>query len=139
RLAHQTSIGYLQLYVIEKEKLIERFARELGAGDVEVSWTTINGANVLNDALISGRLDVATGGVAGLLTIWNKTAGMAREVRGICTFQSGPLLLNTRRAELRSVRDLRDDDKIALPAVRVAAQAIFLQMAAAPSFGADQY
>ena len=139
RLARQTSIAYLQLYVIEKQKLIERFAREFGAGDVEVTWTTINGANVLNDALISGRLDVATGGVAGLITIWNKTQGTAREVRGICTFQSGPLLLNTRRPELKTVRDLRPDDKIALPAVRVAAQAVFLQMAAAQSFGADQY
>ena len=139
RLARQTSIAYLQLYIIEKDRLIERYAREFGAGEVEVTWTTINGANTLNDALIAGRLDVATGGVAGLLTIWSRTQGTPREIRGICTFQSGPLLLNTRRPGLRTVRDLRSDDRIAVPAVKVAAQAIFLQMAAAQAFGADQY
>jgi NitT/TauT family transport system substrate-binding protein len=139
RIARQTSIAYLQLYVIERGRLIERYARELGAPDAEVTWTTINGANTLNDALIAGRLDVATGGVAGLLTIWGRTQGTPREIRGICTFQSGPLLLNTTRPGLRSLRDLQPDDRIAVPAVRVAAQAIFLQMAAARLYGPDQY
>jgi NitT/TauT family transport system substrate-binding protein len=50
-----------------------------------------------------------------------------------------PLYLNTRDANVKSVKDFTNHDKIALPAVKVSFQAINLQMAAAKAFGEKSY
>jgi NitT/TauT family transport system substrate-binding protein len=47
--------------------------------------------------------------------------------------------MNTREARIKSVKDLTDSDRIALPAVKVSVQAVTLQMAAAQAFGFDKY
>ena len=47
--------------------------------------------------------------------------------------------MNTRSANIKSIRDLTDKDKIALPAVKVSIQAVILQMAAAQLFGEANY
>ena len=47
--------------------------------------------------------------------------------------------LNTRNPNVKSIRDLTEKDKIAMPAVKVSMQAIVLQMAAAQVFGEANY
>ena len=83
RLARQYSMGYLQLNVMEHEKLIEKHAKALGIPEVKVSWFTFNGPTAVNEALISGNIDVGSGGVPGLLTLWARSKGTPQEVRGI--------------------------------------------------------
>ena len=95
RLAKQYSMGYLQLNVMEHQKLIEKHAKALGIPEVKVSWLKFNGPAAINDALISGNIDIASGGVPGLLTLWAKTKGTPQEVRGISALSSQPFLLNT--------------------------------------------
>ena len=63
RLARQFSMGYLQLNVMEHQQLIEKHAKALGLNDVKVSWFTFNGPTAVNEALISGNIDVGSGGV----------------------------------------------------------------------------
>ena len=135
RLARQFSMGYLQLNVMEHHKLIEKHAKALGIPEVKVSWQAFNGPGVMNEALISGNIDVASGGVPGLLTLWAKTKGTPLEVRGISALSSQPFLLNTRNPKVKTIADLGPDDRIAMPAVKVSVQAIMLQMAAAKAFG----
>lgn len=135
RFARQTSIVFLQLYVLEDQKLVEKHAARLGLKDVKVSWATFNGANAMNDALLSGNVDIVTGGMTGMLILWDKTKGTPREVRGVAAFTSSPLLLNASRPDLRGIRDLTTDDRISVTAVKVAVQATLLQMAAAKEFG----
>src|SRR5262249_52535686 len=79
RLARQFSMGYLQLNVMEHQQLIEKHAKALGLNDVKVSWSTFNGPAAINDALISGNIDIATGGVPGLLVLWARTKGTPQE------------------------------------------------------------
>src|SRR5215467_15130512 len=81
RLARQYSMGYLQFNVMEHEKLIEKHAAALGIADLKVSWHTFNGPAAMNDALLSGSIDVASGGTPGLLVLWGRTRGTAQEVR----------------------------------------------------------
>src|SRR6185312_8981939 len=69
RLARQYSMGYLQLNVMEHQQLIEKHASALGIPAVKVSWITLNGPAAVNDALISGNIDVASGGTPGLLVL----------------------------------------------------------------------
>jgi NitT/TauT family transport system substrate-binding protein len=139
RLARQFSMGYLQFNVIEREKLIEKHAAALGLPDVKVSWATFNGPNAMNDALIGGSVDIVAGGVPGLLTLWGRTKGTAQEVRGISALSSQPFLLNTRNPDVKTIADLKDSDKIAVPAVKVSVQAVVLQMAAAKLWGQSNF
>ena len=139
RLAKQFSMGYVQFNILEHRGLIEQHAEALGLGDVKVVWATFNGPNAMNDALVSGSVDVVAGGVPGLVTLWAKTKGTAQEVRGISALSSQPFLLNTRNPNIKSVRDFTETDKIALPAVKVSVQAVTLEMAVAKEFGKENY
>ena len=139
RLARQFSMGYLQFNVMEHQQLIEKHARALGLSDVRVSWLTFNGPAAINDALLSGTIDIASGGAPGLLLLWSKTKGTANEVRGIAAMSSQPFLLNTRNPAIKSLADIKETDRIAVPAVKVSIQAIMLQMAAAKTFGPENF
>jgi NitT/TauT family transport system substrate-binding protein len=139
RLARQFSMGYLQFNVMEHQQLIEKHARALGLSDVKVSWLTFNGPAAVNDALLSGTIDIAAGGAPGLLLLWSKTKGTANEVRGIAAMSSQPFLLNTRNPAIKSLADIKETDRIAVPAVKVSIQAIMLQMAAAKTFGPENF
>lgn len=139
RLAKQFSMGYLQLNVMEHQKLIEKHAKLLGIPEVKVSWLQMNGPSAINDALLSGTIDIASGGVPGLLTLWAKTKGTPQEVRGVSALTSQPFLLNTRNRDVKTIKDLTDSDRIALPSVKVSVQAIMLQMAVAKEFGDKEF
>src|SRR3954452_4044617 len=139
RLARQFSMGYLQFNVMEHEKLLEKHAAALGLKDVKITWATFNGPDAMNNALISDSVDIVAGGVPGLLTLWNRTRGTANEVKGISALSSQPFLLNTRSDNIKSIADLKDSDRIAVPAVKVSVQAVALQMAAAKLHGQANY
>ena len=135
-VAQQYGIGYLPLMLMEEQKLIEKYAKAAGV-DVKVNWAKFAGGNVMNDALLSGSLQFASGGVGPLITIWGKTKGNL-DVKAVATLDSMPLYLNTRNPNVKTIKDFTDKDRIALPAVKVSVQAITLQMAAEKAFGEGQ-
>jgi len=139
RLAQQFSMGYLQLNVMAHEKLIEKQAAALGIADAKVSWFKFNGPTAVNEALISGNIDIGSGGVPGLLTLWARTKDTPGEVRGIAALSSQPFLLNAKDPKIKSIADFTDNDRIAVPAVRTSVQAMTLEMAAANTFGAKEF
>jgi NitT/TauT family transport system substrate-binding protein len=139
RIARQFSMGYLQFNVMEHEKLLEKHAAALGLKDVKIEWTIFNGPDAMNNALISDSVDIVAGGVPGLVTLWGRTKGTANEVKGISALSSQPFLLNTRSENIKSLADLKDTDRIAVPAVKVSVQAVALQMAAAKMYGQANY
>src|SRR6185437_5981049 len=131
----QFSMGYLQFNVMKHQDLLEKHVAAAGLPPVKVSWVTFNGPDMMNDALLSSSIDIASGGMPGLLTIWAKTHGTAQEVRGVAAMSQQPLLLVSRNPKVHSIRDLSSTDRIALPAVKVSAQAVLLEMAVAKEFG----
>lgn len=139
RLAQQFSMGYLQLNVMHHQKLIEKHAAALGIPNAKVSWFKFNGPTAVNEALISGNIDIGSGGVPGLLTLWARTKGTPQEVRGISALSSQPFLLNTRDPNIKTIRDFKDSDRIAVPAVKSSVQALTLQMAAAKAYGEKEF
>ena len=136
-VAQQYGIGYLPLMVMEEQKLIEKYAKAAGV-EVKVNWAKFAGGNVMNDALLSGSLQFASGGVGPLITIWAKTRGNL-DVKAVATLDSMPLYLNTRNPNVKTIKDFTEKDRIALPAVKVSVQAITLQMAAERDFGEGQH
>jgi NitT/TauT family transport system substrate-binding protein len=139
RLAKQFSMGYVQLNIIEHRQLIEKHAKALGLGDIKVSWATFSGPDAVNTALIGGSVDIVSGGVPGLVTLWAKTKGTDQEVDGISALSSQPFLLNTRNPDIRTIRDFTEASRIALPAIKVSVQAVTLEMAAAKEWGKADY
>jgi NitT/TauT family transport system substrate-binding protein len=137
-VAKQYGLGYLQLMLMEDGKLIEKHAAQAGLGDVAVNWATFRSSDVMNDAVISGTVDFVCLGPPGLATIWAKTRGNI-DVRGASGLNAMPLFLNTRNPAINSIRDFTDKDRIALPAIKVAVQAIILQMAAAKEWGDAEF
>jgi len=135
-VAQQYGIGYLPLMVMEEQKLIEKHAKAAGV-DVTVAWKKFAGGNVMNDALLSGGLQFASGGVGPFTTLWARTRGNL-DVKAVCAINSMPLYLNTRNPNVKTIKDFTDKDKIALPAVKVSIQAVTLQMAAEQAFGEGQ-
>jgi NitT/TauT family transport system substrate-binding protein len=135
RFARQFSMGYLQFNLMENHQLLEKHAKAAGIPEVKVVWATFNSPAAMNDALLSGSVDIVSGGVPGLLTIWARTRGTPSAVKGIAAFSSQPILLNTRNPNVKTIADFTERDKIALPAVKVSVQAMMLQMAAAKQWG----
>jgi NitT/TauT family transport system substrate-binding protein len=134
RVAKQFGISYLPITVMEERKLIEKHVKAAGLGDVKVEWSRLSAGAPMNDALISGSLDMASGGVGPLVTIWARTKGNLN-VKGVSSINSMPLYLNTINPAVKSIKDFTDSDRIALPAVKVSIQAVTLQMAAEKTFG----
>jgi len=139
RIARQFSMGYLQFNLMERNQLIEKHARAAGIPAVNVTWATFNSPAAMNDALLSGSLDIVSGGVPGLLTIWSRTSGTANAVKGVAAFSSQPILLNSREPRIKRIADFTDKDKIAVPAVKVSVQAMMLEMAAAQEWGQGNF
>jgi NitT/TauT family transport system substrate-binding protein len=136
RIAKQPGVAYLPLMVMEHEKLLEKHAKALGV-DVTTQWLIFTGGSAMNDALLSGRLDIATGGIPPLLTIWAKTRSNYK-VKGIASLASEPQFLLTTNPKVKAITDFTAAAKIALPTVKISNQAVMLQMAAIKQLGADK-
>lgn len=139
RIAQQTSIAFLQFNVMKHQNLIEKHAAALGVPGVKVTFATFNGPDAMNDALLSGAVDIVSGGPPGLLVVWAKTWGSSQEVRGVGALSQLYWLLNTRNPNVKNIRDFTATDRIAMPAVKVAAQSVLLEMAAAREWGDAAY
>ena len=138
-MAEQFSMGYLQFNVMKRDRLIEKYATQRGLKDFKVSWQRFNGPVAMNEALLSNSTDIVSGGVPGLITLWDKTQGTSFEVKGICALSSQPFLLNTANPDIKSIKDFSERDRIAVPSIKVSVQAVLLQMAAAAAYGEENY
>jgi len=138
RVARQYGIGYLQMMVMEHERLLEKHARAQGVDDLKAVWSTYADGTVANDGIISGNLDFAAGGLGSFIVLWDRTRGLL-DVKGVAALNSMPMLLNTRNLNVRSIRDLTEQDRIAVAGVKVSSQAVTLQLAAAQAFGDAQW
>jgi NitT/TauT family transport system substrate-binding protein len=133
RIATQYGISYLPLTIMAEKHLLEAEGKKLGL-DLSTEWIRFTGGPPMNEALISGTLDFASGGVGPMVTIWARTQQNLK-VKGICAIDSMPLYLNTINPNVKTIKDFTEKDRIALPAVRVSMQAVILQMAAEKVFG----
>lgn len=136
RLAKQYGISYLPLTVIQEKHLIEKQAKAMGL-DVKTEWLRFSAGTAMNDALLSGNLDIAAGGVGPMLTLWGKTRNNLK-VRGLAALNVMPLYLISVNPNVKTIKDFTGSDKIALPAVKTSIQAVTLQMAAEKEFGEGQ-
>jgi NitT/TauT family transport system substrate-binding protein len=137
RIAQQFGVVYLLLNVAQDQKLIEKHGQALGQ-PIAVEYVQLSGGNAVNDALLSGAVDVAGAGVGPLLTIWDRTNGR-QNVKGVASLGNFPYYLVSTNPKVKTIADFSEHDRIALPAVSVSVQARILQMAAARRWGAGEF
>lgn len=137
-IAKQYGLLFLPLIIMEQNKMMEEQAAKQGLPNLRVKWQQMTGGNVMNDALISGSLNFASGGVPPFLILWSKTQGRSMDVRAVAAMDSLPIYLNTRDPKVKTIKDLGDSNRIAMPSATISIQAIMLQMAAAREWGIDQ-
>jgi NitT/TauT family transport system substrate-binding protein len=138
RVAIQDGLAYLPFIIMNHEKLVEKHAKAAGLPELKVTWARFANSVIMNDGLLSGNLDIATGGVPSLLVLWSKTKGNMN-VKSIGAWASVPNYLNVRNPNIKDVRDFTEKDRIAVPAVKVSNQAMYLQMLAEKVFGESEY
>lgn len=136
-IAQQFGIGYLVLHVVKDQQLIEKHGKAQGL-DIEVEWRTISGATAMNEALLAGAIDVVSAGVPPMLTVWDRTHGR-QNVKAVAALGSLPNYLLSNREEVKSLDDLSDKDRIAVPAAGVGFQSRTLQIETAKRYGKDDF
>jgi NitT/TauT family transport system substrate-binding protein len=134
RIAQQFGLSYLPLHVALELKLIEKHAEALGEADAVVEVVRLASGAAVNDAIVSGSIDVAMAGLTVLLNLHDKSAGA---VKGMMAIADSPIYFNTTDPRIQSVKDFQDTDRIAMTAGKGTQHAVILQMAAASAFGWD--
>lgn len=107
RVNLQGGIGYAPLHLMQARRLLERRMPGLS-----VEWKTISQPELIYDALATGDLDLATASPTAFLL--GRERGLpARALAGVSEV---PIAVVSGRADARALRDLRADDRVAVPA-----------------------
>lgn len=127
-------VGFLPLLLMEKNKLIEKHAKEAGVPNLQVCWLDVGGPSVMNQKLLAGAVDFIAAGPPAFLILWDQTLEGER-VKGVAAMTSLPMYLNVRGDKLKKLEDFTDEDKIAMTATQSSIPAIVIQMYAAGKYG----
>lgn len=125
RIVKQPGLGYLQLVVMREQKLLEK--RLPG---VEIEWRQLTSGPVIRDAMVAGQMDIGSGGVGPFVQAIDK--GLDWKTLG--ALNEMPLYLNCARDDIRSLKDVKPTDRVAMPALG-SIQHVVLQMAAEKELG----
>jgi NitT/TauT family transport system substrate-binding protein len=137
RIVEQFGTVYLPLHVLRDQQLIEKQGKKAGI-DIKVEWTKLSGGAAINDALLSGAVDVGAAGAGPVIVLWDRTKGSA-DVKVIAALGEQPNYLITNNPNIKTLKDFTKADKIALPAVIVSQQSRLLEIAAEKEFGEGKY
>src|SRR6185436_1113158 len=134
RVALQYGIGYLPLAIMKQQQLVEKHLKAAGLPETKVLWSQLGSGQPMNDALLSGSLHIASGGVAPFLILWGRTQGNLN-VKAVAALSSMPMYLVTNNPSVKSIRDFTDKDRISMAGAGTSIQTIVLQMALTKEFG----
>lgn len=129
RIAAQFGLGYAPLFVIAKKpEFLHKYAP-----DVDIKLVQLAGGAAVREALLSDSVDI--GGLAMLPVIqaWAKGANM-KIALGLSDM---PIQLITWRPDLKSVKDLKPEDKVNVISIG-SPQTLVMKMAAMKYFGSPK-
>jgi NitT/TauT family transport system substrate-binding protein len=129
-------ISFLPLYLMDELKIIEKNAKAVGL-DVKTSYARFSGTGPMQDAILSGSIDMGPLGIAGLLLAWEKAKGTPQQAFAISGVTTLPLALLTNQPNVKKLADFKPTDRISMPSL-VSPQMFLLQMQAEKEFGKGQ-
>jgi NitT/TauT family transport system substrate-binding protein len=130
-------IAFLPTYLCQELMLVEKEAKAAGL-DVKISYLRFSGSGPMQDAILSGAIDMGPYGVSALLIAWEKARNTPQQTFAISGVTTLPLVLVTNRANIKSIKDLAPNDRISMPSL-VSPQMYLLQMESEKVFGPGQY
>lgn len=130
KFVQQRGLLYIPVDIMVSGGILQKEASKLGLGKIEATATALSGPGAIVDALLSGAADYGTAALPSLLTLWEKTRGSANEVRAVGTVSNGAMTLYTINPNIKTIADFTEQDRIAVPTVRLSFNAMMLQMAA---------
>ena len=120
RIVKQPGLGYLQLIVMREMKLIEK-----RAPGVEIEWRQLTSGPVIRDAMVAGQMDIGSGGVGPFIQAIDKGV----DWKALGALNEMPLFLNCARPDIKSLRDLKPTDRVAMPAIGSMQHVVFQMQA----------
>jgi len=135
RFVQQRGLLYIPVDVMVSGGILQQEATKLGLGKVEATATALSGPGPVLDAILSGAADYGTAALPSLLTVWEKTRGSANEVKAVGAVSNGAMTLYTINPNVKTLADFGEQDRIAVPTVRLSFNAMMLQMAAEQLWG----
>src|SRR5207253_9924497 len=135
RILRPIDLAALPLLIVEHEKLIEKQAEARGLKAPAIRWSAPGKTGPL-DSLTAGQADVAATEIVPFLLAGEANSGTPQQVRGIAALAQRPYVLVTRNAAIKTIRDFKDKDRIAVPS-KNSGPAVLLQMAAAQEGGPE--
>lgn len=133
--AHQNGWGYLPFYVMKKQKLVEKHAKEFGVEGLTADYVNLGSPGPIRDALLAGDIQFGAGGSAPVIVLADKTNG---EFKIVANIASLPMYLNTLE-DVKNVCELKGKGKIIVPGIKTGIQAVTLQIAAKNQCGRYDY
>src|SRR5215471_1411512 len=133
--AQQRGLLYLPVDMMVTGGVLQQVATRHGLGPIDASVMTVSGPGTVNDAILSGAADYGTVALPSLLTLWEKTRATANPVKAVGAVSNGAMTLYTINPNVKSIADFTDQDKIAVPTVRISFNAMMLQMMAEKQWG----
>lgn len=138
RVAFGNGIAYLPFYVGNKKGLFTAALARAGFPNVRMQWPHIAGTSALNDAMLSGSVDLYVAGTPGVLIVWDRTRGRSYAILGCAGVTTLPLALVTVTDRLQSLTDFTPTDRIAMPSI-AGTPATVIRMACEQAFGPGQH
>ncbi len=135
-MAIQYGYAYLPVTIADKLGLFAKQGAAAGLPNLTVKIQKISGAPAINDALISGTIDIGAYGLPGMLIAAEKTRGSI-DIRGLAALVAGDNGLYTNKPEIKTLADFTPNDKIAVTST-TGQQGLLVRMAAAKAFGEAQ-
>lgn len=138
KIAAQNGSNYMPLFIMEREKFIEKHLAARGLTSTTVAWTRLGSAQAVVDSFLAGAIHFSANGVTSTGLLWDRTrSGIG--VKAVSALVASNIWVMTKRPGLQSIRDLNEKDRIALPGIKSSAQALMLWMGAEKEFGPGQW
>jgi len=138
KLVLQNGSNYLPMLIMREHKLVEKHLKTKGLEATKVTWARLAGPAAIVDSFLAGAVDFAAQGIPSTAVLWDRTRNGIR-VKAVSALVASNIWLMTRKPELKSLRDISDKERIAVPSVKTSSQALFIWAAAEKEFGPGQW
>ena len=121
-------IAFLPVYLANDLKLFEKHARVAGL-NARISLQRFGSAAPMHAAVAKGEIDAGAYGLAALLLAREKSKDTPKEIAAVSGISTLPLVLVTARPDIKTLSDLKSNDRVAVPMMS-APQVTYLRMQA---------
>jgi NitT/TauT family transport system substrate-binding protein len=124
-IAYQPGVSYAPLIIMKDQKVLEKQFPK-----TKFTWKVLSSTAAIQDAIISGDVQIGAGSAAQLILGWDKGV----DWRFLASMNDADLWLMAKDPNFRSLKDVKPTDKIAMPSP-TSLQALILRKAADQQLG----